>query len=314
MVDENYNKILEKIAKSANLEKEEIERRVEAKRAKLSGLISKEGAAQVVAAELGISFEDEKLKINELLPGMKRVNFVGKVINLFSVRTFVRNGQEGKVANMVVADDTSNVKVVLWDVNHIELIEKDQVAVDKVVEISNASMRDNEVHLGSFSDFKLSDETLDKVVTERVVKKKNISDFRVGDNSSVRAFIVQAFEPRFFNVCPECKKKVMPEADGFVCAEHGKVVPEKRALINIVLDDGTESIRTVLFHEALPKIGITELDNPERLLNQREDLLGKEMVFLGNVRNNKFFNNPEFIIDEVQKINLDELIGNLESK
>ena len=314
MVQENYNKILEKIARSANLEKEEIERRVEAKRAKLSGLISKEGAAQVVAAELGISFDNEKLKINELLPGMKRVNFIGRVINLFQVRTFVRNGQEGKVANMVVADDTSNVKVVLWDTNHIELIEKDQVVVDKVVEIANASMRDNEVHLGSFSEFKLSDETLDNVVTERVVQEKDIANFRVGDNSSVRAFIVQAFEPRFFNVCPECKKKATPEADGFVCAEHGKVAPEKRALINIVLDDGTESIRSVLFHESLPKIGITELDNPERLLNQREDLLGKEMVFSGNVRNNKFFNRPEFIIDEVKEVNLDDLIEKLESK
>ena len=52
MVDENYDKIVEKISKSSGLEKEEIERRIEAKRAKLAGLISKEGAAQVIAAEL----------------------------------------------------------------------------------------------------------------------------------------------------------------------------------------------------------------------------------------------------------------------
>ncbi len=315
MVEGNYEKVLEKIAKSAGLEKEEIERRVEAKRAKLSGLISKEGAAQVVAAELGISFDDEKLKIDELLPGMRKVNVVGKVINLFPVRTFTtKKGDEGKVANLFIADETSNIKVVLWDTNHIELIEKSEVVINKVIEISNASMRDNEIHLGSFSEFKLSDEVLDNVKTERVVKEKDISDFRIGDNSSVRAFIVQAFEPRFFNVCPECKKKANQEANGFVCGEHGKVVPEKRALINIVLDDGTESIRSVLFHETLPKIGITELDNAERLVNQREDLLGKEMVFSGNVRNNKFFNNPEFIINEVKEINLDELLGKLESK
>ena len=314
-MDENYNKILEKIARSANLEKEEIERRVEAKRAKLSGLISKEGAAQVVAAELGISFDGERLKINELLPGMKKVNFVGKVVNLSPVRTFTtKQGEEGKVANMFIADETSNVKVVLWDTNHIELIEKNKVVVEKVVEIGNASMRDNEVHLGSFSDFKLSDEKLENVITERVVQEKDITNFRVGDNPSVRAFVVQAFEPKFFYVCPECRKKATQEAEGFICAEHGKVSAEKRALITIVLDDGTESIKAVLFHETLPKIGITELDNPERLINQREDLLGKEMVFSGNVRNNKFFNNTEFIINDVAEVNLDELIGNLENK
>ena len=63
MGDENYVRILEKMAKASGLDKEELERRVEAKRAKLSGLISKEGAAQVIAAELGINFDNEKLKI-----------------------------------------------------------------------------------------------------------------------------------------------------------------------------------------------------------------------------------------------------------
>ena len=312
MIQGNYEKILEKIAKSAGLEKEEIERRIEAKRAKLSGLISKEGAAQIIAAELGISFDNEKLKIDELLPGMRKVNVVGKVIGLFPVRTFMRKGEEGKVANLVIADETSNIKVVLWDTNHIELIEKGEIVEERAVEILNATMRDNEIHLGSFSELKLSDEVLENVKTEKIVKEKNIVDFRIGDSLSVRAFIVQAFEPRFFNVCPECKKKVNPEGDDFVCGEHGKVVSEKRALINIVLDDGTESIRTVLFHENLAGLGITELENQERLSNQKEDLLGKEMIFSGNVRNNKFFNNPEFIVDEVKEVNLDELIEKLE--
>ena len=48
---ENYEKILERISRSSGVEKEELDRRVEAKRAKLSGLISKDGAAQIIAAE-----------------------------------------------------------------------------------------------------------------------------------------------------------------------------------------------------------------------------------------------------------------------
>jgi len=312
---DNYEGILEKIAQVSGETKEEISRRVEAKRAKLAGLISPEGAAQIVAAELGINFDNEKLKINELLPGMRKVNVVGKVINLFPVRTFTtKKGDEGKVANLFLADETSNVKVVLWDMGHIGLIEKGEIVQDKVVEIANGSMRDNEIHLGSFSELKLSDEVLIDVKTEKVVREKDISDFRVGENLSVRAFIVQTFEPKFFYVCPECRKKATQETDGFICAEHGKVSAEKRALITIVLDDGTETMRAVLFHENLPKIGLTELENPERLINQREDLLGKEMIFSGNVRNNKFFNNNEFVIEDVVETNLDELIGKLEIK
>lgn len=304
MFQGNYDKLLEKIASSAGLEKAEIERRIEAKRAKLSGLISKEGAAQIVASELGICFDNERLKLNELIPGMRKVNTVGKVINLSPVRSFTtKKGDEGKVANLFIADDTSNIKVVLWDTNHIALIENGTIVKDKVIELVNASMRDNELHLGSFSELKLSNQTFDNVKTEKIVKQKNISDFKVNDNTSVRAFIVQSFPPRFFEVNKETGKKITEEekAQG--------IAFEKRALINIVLDDGTENIRTVLFHEALPKIGLTELEDAEKLSFQREDLLGKELVFTGNVRMNKFFNNPEFIVNGVQEVNLDELIN-----
>lgn len=315
MSQENYEKILERIAKSAGLEKEEIEKRIEAKREKLSGLISKEGASQIVASELGISFEDEKLKIGELLPGMRKVHVVGKVINLTPVRTFkTKRGDESKVTNLWIADESSNIRVVLWDTNHIALIEKGEIAEGSVIEISNGTMRDNELHLGSFSDVKLSSETLDNVQAEKIIRKKKIFDFKKGENTSARAFVVQIFEPRFFSVCPECHRKGIQEGENFVCGEHGKVVPEKRALINFVLDDGTESIRAVLFHDKLSALGLTNLDDPEKLSLQKDEILGKEMIFVGNVRNNAFFNTPEFIVDDVKELNLDEIIEDLEKE
>ena len=312
MIQGNYEKIIRVMSKSSGVGEDELERKVEEKRTKLSGLISKEGAAQVVAAELGISFDDERLKIDDLVPGMKRVSFVGKVINLSPVRTFMRKEKEGKVVNLIVADETSNVRVVLWDVHHIDLVEKGEITEGKIVEILGGDVRDNEVHLGSFSELKLSLEILENVKTERIVKEKNIIDFKIADNASTRAFVVQVFEPRFFHVCTECKKKAISEGDGFSCAEHGKISPEKRALVNLVLDDGTESIRAVLFHENLASIGLTALEDVDKLIQQRENLIGKEMMFSGNVRNNKFFNNIEFIVDGAKEIDHDELIKILE--
>jgi hypothetical protein len=67
-------KIVEKIAKLSNLSEEEIAKKIEAKREALSGLISFEGAAQIVAAELGIRFDNIKVNIEDLLPGMRKVN------------------------------------------------------------------------------------------------------------------------------------------------------------------------------------------------------------------------------------------------
>lgn len=308
---DNYERILKKISESAGIEKEEIERKIEAKRAKLSGLISKEGASQIVAAELGVSFDNEKLKINELLPGMRKVSLVGKVISIFPVREFEKNGKKGKVANMVIADETSNIKLVLWDTNHISLVEEGKISVGGIIEISNASMRENEIHLGSFSEFRLSSANIGDVKTERISREKTILEFKNMDNARTRAFIVQLFEPRFFHVCPECKKKAILEGENFICSQHGKVAADKRALMNFVIDDGTGTIRAVVFHENLKKLGIENFEQ-EELIKQRERLLGMEMFFSGSVRNNKLFNTPEFIVDSVEEINLDNLIEKIE--
>lgn len=310
----NYERMVKAISKTSGLDLSEIEQRIEAKKQKISGLISKEGAAQIVAAELSVSFDNEKLKLDELASDMKRVNVIGKIINMFPVRTFTRNDQESKVANFVIADETSNTRVVLWDINHIEMIEQGKINVDSVVEISNANVRESEIHLGSFSELKLSSENLENVKTEKIVKEKSISDFKISNNVSLRAFIVQIFDPKFFNVCIECKKKVNPEGEGFVCLNHGKVVNEKKALINLVLDDGTETIRAVLFHETIADLGIDDLEDAEKVNNKKQELLGKEMFFSGSVRMNKFFENQELVVDGVKETNIDEIIEKLENK
>jgi len=302
----DYDNLIERIAKAANLEKEEIERRVEAKKAKLSGLISKDGAAQIVAAELGINLDKQKVKINELGNSTKRANFIGKIVNLFPVREFNKNGREGKVLNMNIADDSSNVKVVLWDTNHIDLFENNKIKQDDVVEISNAYIRNGEVHLTGFSEIKLSSEQIENVKMEREVVEKTIKELSAGDSVCVRAFVVQSFEPRFFEVCPECNKKV---TDG-QCQVHGAVVGVKRALLNVVLDDGTENIRSVMFNEAIDKLNIPEI--VDKFEEKKLELIGKEAVFSGNVRMNNFSQSNEMIINDIKEVDVDKLIKDLE--
>lgn len=312
-MSDNYDKILDRIAKSSGIERIEIERRVEAKREKLSGLISREGAAQVIAAELGVNFDNEKFKIDELLPGMRKVQVSGKVLSISPVRNFTtKKGTEGKVCNLVIADDTSNIKVVLWDANHISLVENETIKIGSSIELVNGSMRDGEIHLGSFSELKKSDEKFEDVMTGKVVKTKSISDFNVNDSVTTRAFIVQSFDPRFFNVCPECKKKVTQNGEDFTCNTHGKVTPGRRALINIVIDDGTETMRTVIFHDNLDKLGFKDLSNAENVIVQKQNMLGKEFIFSGDIRLNKFFNNPELIINSIKDVNMDTLLSELQ--
>lgn len=309
---ENYDKLVERISKASNLSIDEIGKKVEAKKAKLSGLISREGAAQIVAAEMGVNLDMERLKLNEIFQGMKRANVIGKVLDIFPVREFNKNGRAGKVANLRIADDSGNVKVVLWDVNHISLIEHGKIVKGSVIELSNANVRNDELHLGSFSDIKLSNEVINNVVSERVFEFVKLKDIKVGQSAKIRAIIVQAFEPRYFEVCPECKKRAL-EGE---CKIHGKVEPLKRALLSIVLDDGSSTIRSVLFGEGINKLGFTdeEIFSLEKFAERKNYLLGEERIFSGSAKSNALYNTIEFNIENLEGVDLDNLIKELEVK
>src|SRR3989344_6115607 len=293
MVSLNYEGLIEKIAIASGLSKEEIDRKVEAKCAKLSGLISKEGSAQIVASELGISFDKEKLKISEIVPGMKKVNLVGKII------------EEPRINNF----KTNNIRLVLWDTKHIALFEEGRIKNGDVIEVSNVTIRNDEIHLGSFGDIKITSEVLGNVVKEKKISEKKIVDLKSGTNAKIRAFIVQMFEPKFFEICSECGKKAINNE----CLIHGKISPEKRALISLVLDDGSENMKAVMFQDGINKLGISkeELTNTELFVKKKQELLGKESFFSANIRNNAMFNTTEMIINDVENIELNSLIEGL---
>jgi len=310
---QNYELLIERISKLSGVEKQELERRVEAKRAKLSGLISREGAAQIIASELGINFDDQELKISELVDGVRKVNVTGKILNLFPVREFSKNGRSGKVVNLVLADDSGNIRVVLWDTRHISMIEDGRLKQEDVVEIKNGSIRNMEIHLSGFSELKKSNAVIENVRTEDVVSERKIEEALQGQKIKVRGLVVQMFNPRFFNVCPECGKKAIESAEGFSCNEHGKILPKERALINFVLDDGTEAIRAVLFSEQIEKlIPEEDLKDIAKLSTFKEDLLGSEVFVSGNVKKNALFNNLEISVSDIERVDADKLVDVLE--
>ncbi|MBS3075490.1 DUF2240 family protein [Candidatus Pacearchaeota archaeon] len=309
-MSDNYHQLVDFISKNSGLSNEDIERRIEAKQAKLAGLISKEGAAQVVAAELNINFDKQIIKISQIVPGMRKINLVGKVINLFPVKEYNKNGRSGRIGTFILADETSNIRTVLWDENHIDLIANGQIFNECVIEINNANLRNNELHLTSFSEIKISNKLIENPVVSQSFFKKAINQFSPGEKVSTRAFIVQMFEPRFFQVCPQCRKKVNEIGE---CLGHGRVVPERRVLLSFVIDDGSDSIRAVIFSDQIEKlVPKEELEVPELFSGRKKELLGKEMVLTGQVRKNNMYNNNEFFISDVGEVDLDNLIDELE--
>src|SRR3989344_4205402 len=98
MIGLSYEDIVAKIVEVSKKSEDEIKSRVKEKLAKLSGLISTEGAAHLVANELGVDLIEivrkTGLKISKLNIGMRGICTVGKVTKVYDIRTFKKENRE----------------------------------------------------------------------------------------------------------------------------------------------------------------------------------------------------------------------------
>ncbi|MGC8849655.1 MAG: hypothetical protein ACP5QI_04195, partial [Candidatus Bathyarchaeia archaeon] len=117
----DYEKAIMRIMEhNPHLTREEVERLIEEEKARASGLLTDEAAAQILAARMGVSRAGERmeprLRICDLTPGLGDVSLSGRIIHLFPPRRFKRgDGREGKVLRVLLGDKTGTANLVLWD-------------------------------------------------------------------------------------------------------------------------------------------------------------------------------------------------------
>ncbi len=316
MIKMPYEDILAKISEKSGKARDELESMVREKMDQLSGLISKEGAAHIIANELGIKLFDfsEKLKVKELLEGMRDITVVGKAVQVYEVREFSTGTRQGKVGSFLLGDETGVIRVVLWNEQADAL---KNIQEGAVVRIRNAFVKNNqgrlEMHLNERSSVEVNPEgeAVGDVSfgAREEAKRKRISELEENDrNVSVVGAVVQVFEPRFFEVCPECGKRVHPQGERFVCEAHGEVRPATAYVLNVFLDDGTDNIRVVCFRRTAEELlGMSEeeflamKDNPASFEAAKKDVLGHIVLVRGRVSKNQMFERLELISDRIDR-------------
>ena len=142
MINIPLSHILKKIKESTNISDEEIDKKIKAKLDQLSGLISEEGAAHIVANELGVKLVETsgKLQINNILAGMRNVEVAGKITRKYEVRSFETEKRKGKLGSFMMADDSGFIRVVLWN-DKADTLEK--LNEGDIVLINGAYAREN---------------------------------------------------------------------------------------------------------------------------------------------------------------------------
>jgi replication factor A1 len=317
MLDE----ILDKIEKQSHLPRDEIMEKIEQKYGELDGLITKEGAAYLVARDFGVNLPTsvKRLQMKNVVPGMKNINVSGRIFRISPVNEFERMyGNKGKVVNIFLSDGTGFLRIPLWN-EQVDLVMNESIKIGDAVQITNGMARENlfgdvEISLGKFGAIRQI-EDVSEFPTENDLSKRflSLSSPRVlikdiiSGNFEIKATISNVFKGKFlFSTCPVCSSSL----DDNKCSEHGIVDPNYGLVLSCIVDDDTGDIRTVFFRQLAENISglssqeLISLSPEERYEKISGNLLGRELIISGKVRKNKMFDRLEMMANDFKDINV----------
>ena len=170
MTKMEFTEIIERILQSRqDLTRETILRMVAEKKIEAEGYFTDEGAARVVASELGVEIQRKpfqpEILFRDLVSGLKDVTIAGRVIIVYPTKTFTRPQKtEGKVAHLLVADESGKLNIVLWD-DKTSFVENGIIKQGQIIRILHGYVREGfngklEVHVGSRGNIQISPPTV----------------------------------------------------------------------------------------------------------------------------------------------------------
>lgn len=278
--------LTEAISLKTGLSKEEVRIKIASKQRELSGLVSEEGAAYIVANELGVKTRNRVLenviKISDIKPDMKSVTVNGRISRITGPREFTtKNGVKSKVANLDIFDKTGGIRVVLWNMSDIKKVEDSVVKEGKIIQAKNAYVRQGlngrlEVHLGNRGMLISNpDDVKEEDYPAQDGNFSKISAIGIGTSVNIIGEVTNIFGINEF------------ERDG----RKGKVG-------NLVINDGSNGIRLSLWNEQTELLKELKVGDILKIENaySKEGMRGIELQANKSTRIQK---NPEGV--EIQK-------------
>ena len=241
---DEINDIYEKLG--GVISKEDFTREVEEKVEQMSGLCDVRTAAMLVAHDHGASDtgENQLQKISGITPNSGNVKFIAKIMSVFPAREFNRNdGTVGRVANIIVADETGSIRLTLWD-DRADLAKTGEIQVGQNYQIAGyvkEGYSGIEVNIGNNGVFCETDEKV-----EARIDSKKIEDIKNGmGDLNIRGRILDISDIRTFN-----------KKDGTA----GKVA-------NIMIGDESGKIRVTLWDETADLTKELQIDDSVEIIN-----------------------------------------------
>lgn len=241
---------------------------------------------------------------------------------------------KGKLLSFILVDETAAIRVSLWREQaekNIDLKIGDKIRLNKVVIKRNSFSGRNEVSLNSGS-------TIEKNIKINLKKKADSSNLNqkdgreqnsqynniisIKDINSEGFFTIKGFIAKeinritFYEACSTCHKK----AENCSCSEGPKNL-EYRQIFNIIIDDGSDTIRGSLIGDMADKLlGLKAIDVKMEIDSDHgEDflkdisipLMGKELIFRGRSKFSTYNNQYELTINDFKEVDSDNELTKL---
>ena len=139
----DFKKMIEIVLqRKPDISAEDVRELIDEKKRKIgAGYLTDQGALFLVAADLGVSFENNQsnlTSIKDLYIGANDVNLSARIINIYPIRKYTRKDSNEEVQNrtLTIYDKDSSIKLRLWD-QHVSFPEDNEVKPGDLIKISH---------------------------------------------------------------------------------------------------------------------------------------------------------------------------------
>jgi replication factor A1 len=187
--------------------KEDFEADIKKIQDEFEGLIDEDAAAFLLVDKLGFN-KASVVVLSDVHPGQE-ATVKGKITCIQPPHEFSRkNGRQGKVANLLLSDDTATIPMVLWN-EDVSLVETGRIQLDSVVKIINGYSKQGrngtEIHVGRYSSVQIEDDS-----------KEEFKDALMNQGSSSSSDNIISLQGTILSISPTTVFFKKDESYGFV--------------------------------------------------------------------------------------------------
>lgn len=261
--------------------------------------------------------------INKLQENRGIVSFKGKVTSLDDLKEIIsKSGEQLSLLGFIVSDNTDWIRVTLWREMAEEFSSKLSIGQglllkNVLLRYSNFSQR-NEISTINDSTLELIDLEIENLKTMDLSKRSFFSGNYVKIDSinnpgvvEIKGYIAKDLSNiTIYEACPKCLKKL----ENCDCEMREKT--EFRMIVNLIIDDGNDSIRTTFMGEKAEKligvetdklVQIKETPDFEKFLEKKSsEFLGKDIIIKGKAKFSEFSSLYEISVYDFKYLNIEE--------